>query len=181
MRYSTVYLFHGRGASPLGMVYTLSLILRRKVKEATFIRPSMTHAKLETSPLDAYAGLAPYVSLIRPRSLIVGVELGGLLAAKLQQDNPDLELGVVAISSPTHAEGLGLKPIQSPEVTALYSSMDPVMKDVDWAPYAGTLVDVPWLRDHDANRHKFSLSDILKAVIEGQDVNQAAEDIFPRG
>jgi hypothetical protein len=182
MRYSTVYLFHGRGSSSVGVMHTLSLILQRKVGGVTLIRPNdMPHARLETSPLEAYAELAPYVSLIQPKSLIVGVELGGLLAAKLQQDQPDLELGVVAVSSPTHAEGLGLRHIQSPGLTALYSGLDPVMKDMDWTPYAGNLIDVPWLRDHNVNRHKYSLADILKAVIEGHDSQRAAESIFPRG
>jgi pimeloyl-ACP methyl ester carboxylesterase len=59
-------------------------------------------------------------------SMLVGISLGGLVAAKLLQDHrPDLT--VVTLASPTHADGLLLTKRTTPNLYALYSHKDTVV------------------------------------------------------
>ena len=123
MHFSAIYLLHGKGGSPKGSVWQLEVELRVCQPNQNYVRPLMPH----TDP-----AVLPSVSVQHLRSfdvpegaLIVGVSLGGLVAAKLQEmDRPDLH--VICISSPTHADDTELTRRMEHRVS-IYSSVDEVI------------------------------------------------------
>jgi len=78
-------------------------------------------------------------------SLLIGVSLGGLVGAKLQEDGrPDLT--VICISSPTWADGVVLRERVENRI-AIYSSEDTVItvRTANWPALARKTYDLPWL------------------------------------
>jgi esterase/lipase len=122
-----------------------------------YVRPLLPHSD---------PAVAPWTSVLHLRtlnvpegSLIIGISLGGLVAAKLQElERPDLH--VICISSPTHAEETELITRMEHRV-ALYSSADSVIagRTERW-PQLAAAHDLPWL-DHDTDKHKKALAKIL--------------------
>jgi len=94
---------------------------------------------------------------------IVGVSLGGLVAALAQErtGRPGL---VIAISSPTSYGDVSLVEYDrgSHRRIALYGSHDPVIagRVEDW-PRLADAQDLPWL-DHDTDRHIERLAPIFR-------------------
>jgi pimeloyl-ACP methyl ester carboxylesterase len=168
MIFPAVVLLHGKGGSPNGSVSQLEAELRVCQPNQNYIRPLMPH----TDP-----AVMPSVSVQHLRSLgvpqgtlIIGVSLGGLVAAKLQElERPDLH--VVCISSPTHADDTELTRRMEHRVS-LYSSADSVIagRTERW-PELAEAYDLPWL-DHDTDKHKAPLGRILCAYLQGLDVSQ---------
>jgi esterase/lipase len=126
--------------------------------------------------------VTPLTSIIHLRglavpigSLIVGVSLGGLVAAKLQElDRSDLH--VICISSPTDADETELNTKMEHRV-ALYSSADPVIAGrTDRWPQLADAHDLRWL-DHDTEKHKKALAQILSGYVERLDVTRELAEI----
>ena len=166
MIFPAIYLLHGKGGSPTGSVLQLETELRVCEPNQSYFRPLMPH----TDP-----AVMPSVSVQHLRSLglsegalIIGVSLGGLVAAKLQElERPDLH--VVCISSPTHADDTELTARMEQRVS-LYSSSDSVIAGrTDRWPLLAEAHDLPWL-DHDTDKHKKALGRILCGYVERLDV-----------
>ena len=123
MNFPAIYLLHGRGGSPNGSVMQLETELRVCEPEQNYFRPSMPHSDESVTPLPSMLHLR---GLGVPNgALIIGISLGGLVAAKLQEtERPDLH--VICISSPTHAEDTELT-MKMERRVALYSSGDEVI------------------------------------------------------
>ena len=177
MHFSAIYLLHGKGGSPKGSVWQLEVELRVCQPNQNYVRPLMPH----TDP-----AVLPSVSVQHLRSfdvpegaLIVGVSLGGLVAAKLQEmDRPDLH--VICISSPTHADDTELTRRMEHRVS-IYSSVDEVIagRTERW-PELAEAYDFPWL-DHDTDKHKAALGLILSAYVQKREVSQEVAKIGARG
>src|SRR4051812_26278030 len=100
-----IYLFHGKGGSPAGSVSVLEKALRPNFEGATFARPLLPH---HDPNLPAEHSLAGLTNLHIPQSAtIIGVSLGGLIAARLQEISRQ-DLTVICVSAPTWADGVRL-------------------------------------------------------------------------
>jgi predicted esterase YcpF (UPF0227 family) len=173
MKFTAIYLLHGRGGSPNGSVMQLEAELRGRGLEQNYCRPLMPHSDETVTPLTSIIHLR---SIDVPNgSLIVGVSLGGLVAAKLQElERPDLH--VICISSPTYADETELNTKMEHRV-ALYSSADSVIagRTDNW-PRLAEGHDLSWL-DHDTDKHKKPLAQILCGYVERLDVTREIEEI----
>jgi hypothetical protein len=161
-----IFLFHGKGGSPGGSVLQLEELLRGRFPRTRFVRPALLHGDPEVT---AEASLEGLRNLEIPNgSAVIGISLGGLLAAKLQESGRD-DLHVTCISSPTWADGVTLSQRMTRRL-AVYSSLDPVIKGRtdDW-PQLAQAYDLPWLT-HDTDKHKETLSYIVAADLDNDDV-----------
>ena len=101
-----VYLLHGKGGSPEGTVRKLQTILEQHWPGLDFICPALPH---RDPNIPAEVSVQHLLQLQIPQgSLLVGISLGGLVAARLQEVGRQ-DLQVVAISSPTWADGVTLR------------------------------------------------------------------------
>jgi pimeloyl-ACP methyl ester carboxylesterase len=145
--------------------------LRNCEPTQNFVRPLLPHSDPNVTP---WASLLHLRSLDVPKgALIVGISLGGLVAAKLQElERADLH--VVCISSPTHVNETELNTRMEHRV-ALYSSADPVIagRTEKW-PQLAEAHDLPWL-DHDTDKHKRALAFILRGYLERHDISWELE------
>jgi hypothetical protein len=96
----------------------------------------------------------------------VGISLGGLVAAKLQETGRD-DLQVLAISSPTWADGVALETKGNRRI-AFYSSADQVIAErvSEWPKLASFSRNFAWL-DHDTDRHLKFIARLFDWFLEG--------------
>lgn len=159
-----IYLIHGKGGSPQGSVSKLEPLLREAHPECTYIRVLMPHHDPRV-PTENSVEYLKQMSLAR-NARVIGISLGGLVAAKVQEDSrPDLF--VACVSSPTWADGVRLAK-KMPNRLALYSSKDEVISDrvAEW-PDLADAHDYPWL-SHDTDRHKERICDLLNLWMSGK-------------
>jgi esterase/lipase len=164
-----IYLFHGRGGSPAGSVSVLENALRPDFEGTSFSRPLLLHNDPNVPAEHSLAGL---INLRIPNSsTIIGISLGGLIAARLQEISRQ-DLTVICVSSPTWADGVRLeRPMQ--RRMAIYSSNDEVIKGrtESWPSLADSF-DVQTLT-HDTDQHASLLARAITAYLLGNDVNEA--------
>jgi hypothetical protein len=144
-----IFLFHGKGGSPGGSVLQLEELLRGRFPRTRFVRPALLHGDPEVTAEASFEGLR---NLEIPNgSAVIGISLGGLVAAKLQESGRG-DLHVTCISSPTWADGVALSQRMTRRL-ALYSSLDVVIKGrtANWRQLAQAH-DLPWLT-HDTDKH----------------------------
>jgi hypothetical protein len=160
----SVYLLHGKGGSPEGTVRKLQDVLEQHWPGLDFIRPLMPHHD-PASP--ASASIETLLCMNIPKnSLILGVSLGGLVAAKLQECGRD-DLQVIAISSPTWADDVMLES-RSARRLAFYSSADSVIASRvgKWPELAGFSRDFDWLT-HDTDAHMKHVARVFDWYLQG--------------
>ena len=159
-----VYLLHGKGGSPNGTVKKLQSVMEQHWPGLEFARPKLPHAD-PTVPAEASVEFLHQANLPR-HALALGISLGGLVAAKLQETGRD-DLQVLAISSPTRADGVALEAKGDCRI-AFYSSADQVIakRVSEWPNFASFFRDFTWL-DHDTDRHIKYLARIFDAFLEG--------------
>jgi pimeloyl-ACP methyl ester carboxylesterase len=164
---TTIYLLHGRGGWPGGSVLLLEELLRKSYPGVRYVRPSLPHGR-ENGVQPAERSLEYLRALpIERAALVIGVSMGGLVAAKLQEDGRE-DLQVICISSPTWADGVNLGR-RVPHRLALYSSHDEVIagRTSRW-PQLAEAYDIPWLT-HDTDAHKAPLVRLIIAYMGGSD------------
>jgi pimeloyl-ACP methyl ester carboxylesterase len=169
-----IYVLHGRGGSPEGSAKTIADLLPSGLPPV--IRPTLPHCDPEVTAEESYAQFGLY-----PNSLVIGISLGGLLAAKFQEDHPDFGLKVVTLVSPTHAEGLALTRLR-PDLIALYSTEDPVIGTcANWEDFTDNAFNVPWMKSHNIDNQKHSIALFLTEMLQGNDPREIVESIhqFP--
>jgi len=159
----SAYLLHGKGGRPTGSVLQLDECLRPLLPDVAFHRPTLLHSNPNVLAEHSLADLQ--TKDITPNSIVVGISLGGLVAARLQELGRD-DLTVICISSPTWADDVKLERRMSRRA-AFYSSSDVVItgRTARW-PELADAYDVPWL-SHDTDAHKVSLSLLIAAWIRG--------------
>lgn len=161
---STVYLLHGKGGSPNGTVKKLAEVLEPRWPQLTFIRPEMAHHDPE-APAEASVEQLRQMDLPQ-NALLVGISLGGTVAAALQELGRD-DLHVIAVSSPTWADGVTLRQCPQRRV-ALYSSNDEVIaaRVADWPKLAAISRDFAWLT-HNTDQFLEPLARLFAWYLEG--------------
>jgi pimeloyl-ACP methyl ester carboxylesterase len=159
-----VYLLHGKGGSPAGTVALLQQTFERHWPGLEYVRLGLPHA-VPTVPAEASVEFL-LDSVIPKGALVVGVSLGGLVAAKLQELGRS-DLQVIAISSPTWADRVTLE-CRADQRLAFFSSGDTVIsaRVADWPKLGSFARDFPWL-DHNTDRHLKYLARIFDAFLEG--------------
>jgi len=155
--HSYIYLLHGKGGSPNGSVLQLENELRPRLRGAEFERILMPHS-------DPNVLAEVSVEFLRQRELVrgatvIGVSLGGLVAAKLQEDGRD-DLRVICVSSPTWADGVKLARKMANRI-AIYGTYDDVIagRTEEW-PQLAKAHEVDWLT-HDTDAHKVRLGELI--------------------
>lgn len=159
-------LLHGRGGSPKGSVFQLEQCLRQFFPTASFERPALLHGDPKIPAEESLAGLEDI--RITESSVVIGISLGGLIAARLQETKRK-DLRVFCISSPTWAEQVKLDAKPASRV-AFYSSNDAIIADrVQQWPQLAQAWDIPWL-NHDTDRFKQPLAELITASLRKEDV-----------
>lgn len=161
-----IFLFHGKGGRPGGSVLQLEELLRRRFPHSRFVRPELLHSDPKVTAGESLENLRSLD--ISKYSAVIGISLGGLVAAKLQEIGRD-DLHVTCISSPTWADGVTLSQRMACRL-AFYSSLDKVIegRTSQW-PQLAQAYDLPWLT-HDTDKHKVALSYIVAAAFDNDDV-----------
>jgi pimeloyl-ACP methyl ester carboxylesterase len=160
----SIYLLHGKGGSPQGSVSKLQAALEPRWPAAHFVRPELPHHDPAIAAETSVEALRRMV--IPSAALLIGVSLGGMVAARFQElYRPDVD--VVAISSPTWADGVRLE-TRCDGRLALYSSADDVIRGrtSDW-PAIAEAYDLSWL-SHDTDAHVNALVPLLVAFADGE-------------
>lgn len=161
---SAVYLLHGKGGSPNGTVKKMAEVLEPRWPQLRFLRPEMAHRDPEAP---AEASVEQLAGMDIPKNaLVVGVSLGGTVAAMLQETGRE-DVHVMAISSPTWADGVVLR--QRPERrVAIYSSKDEVIapRVADWPKLAAISRDFEWLT-HNTDQFLEPLAKLFGWYVEG--------------
>jgi pimeloyl-ACP methyl ester carboxylesterase len=165
---TTIYLLHGRGGWPGGSVLLLEELLRKSYPEVRYVRPSLPHGR-ENGVQPAERSLDYLRALpIEPGALVIGVSMGGLVAARLQEEGRE-DLWVICISSPTWADGVTVER-NVPNRLALYSSEDSVIAGrTDRWPLLAEAYDLRWLT-HDTDAHRECLNRLIVAYFSGPGV-----------
>ena len=159
-----VYLLHGKGGSPDGTVRKLQAVLEQHWPGLEFIRPKLPH---HDPNVRAEVSVEDLLQLgISKHSLLVGISLGGLVAAKLQEIGRE-DLQVIAISSPTWADGVVLER-QADRRLAFYSSMDAVIESrvTEWPRLASFQRNLGWLT-HDTDQYLKYIARLFDWYVEG--------------
>ena len=161
-----IFFLHGQGGSSNGTIRLLRDALLPHLTDP----PQITLLDFPSSTADEYYAAVVAVADKFPKgSMLVGVSLGGLVAAKLIQDQrPDLN--VVALASPTYADGIALTNRITPNLYALYSHLDPVVGErTNWGDYTAAHADVDWMSDHNLDAGKNRIGLLLADFIEHGD------------
>jgi pimeloyl-ACP methyl ester carboxylesterase len=177
--FDNLLLLHGKGGSPEGSVKDIETLLRSHYPEkpaSSFQRPRLLHADGEVLAEQSLADLQKRD--IPKDSLVIGVSLGGLLAAKLQEQGRE-DLRVICLNSPTWADSVRLER-KMPKRIAFYSSNDNVIagRTEHW-PGLASAFDLPWLT-HDTSAHARELTPLIIAYLEGRDIAQAIRQVEER-
>jgi pimeloyl-ACP methyl ester carboxylesterase len=168
-----IFLLHGKGGSPQGSVSKLEPLLREAHPEFLYHRLLLPHHDPAVLAEESVEYLREMQ--LPKQSRLIGISLGGLVAAKLQEDSrPDLS--VACVSSPTWADGVRLE-TKPPHRIAIYSSNDNVIADrvSDW-PQLAEAYDLAWLT-HDTDLHKERISALLNRWIASEPLAEAAQSV----
>jgi pimeloyl-ACP methyl ester carboxylesterase len=159
-----VYLVHGKGGSPNGTVAKLQECLQQDWPELKYIRPALPHGD-PAVPAEVSVEFLRNLPL-ETESLVVGISLGGLVAAKLQEESrPDLH--VICISTPTWADGVKLLRRAEHRIS-FYSVADEVISDrIENWPRLAEAYEFPWL-DHDTDKHLAPLTRLVGAYLRSE-------------
>lgn len=154
---------------PNGTVSKIQHVLEPHLPGVSFVRPLLPHHDPESPPEESVEFLKELK--IPKNTLIIGVSMGGLVAAKLQEESrPDLH--VVCISSPTQAKAGSFRLKKKiPNRISFYSSSDEVIAQrvKDW-PKLAQAYDFPWL-NHDTDVHLDRLAKLILGYINGDNLS----------
>ncbi len=168
-----VYLFHGKGGSPKGSVSKIEPLLQEAHVGFFFHRLLLPHSD-PNAPAEKSVKYLQDFSL-PPNAWLIGISLGGLVAAKLQELGRE-DLNVAAISSPTWADGVHLESKPQKRV-AIYSSNDEVIapRTAEW-PNLAESYNFAWLT-HDTDAHKERICKLLNLWLDGKPLAATAQSL----
>ena len=167
-----IFFMHGMGGSSNGTIR----LLRDAMLPCLSDPPAITLLDFPSGTArEYYSAVLAVADQFPTGSMLVGVSLGGLVAARLLQDHrPDLT--VVTLASPTHAEGLALTKRITPNLYALSSHNDPVLGDrTNWGDFTLDHADVDWMADHSIDPQKSSVALVLADFIEHENFMETIE------
>jgi hypothetical protein len=159
-----VYLINGKGDSLGGPEKKLQAVLEEHWPGLNFIRADLPFYD-PRSPADVAVKELLRIE-IPEGSLLVGLGLGGLVAAKLQELGRQ-DLQVIAISSPTWADKVTLES-RAERRLAFYSSQDPIIgsRIANWPQLATFSQDLDWL-DQETGKHLKYIARLFDWYVEG--------------
>jgi pimeloyl-ACP methyl ester carboxylesterase len=169
VEFPAVYLLHGTGGSPEGSVRLLQIELEKCGAQQNYVRPLMPHTNPNVLPSASVEFL--HNIGIPEGALLVGISLGGLVAAKFQEsERPDLY--VFCINSPTWAGDTELH-VWMKHRASLYCSSDEVIagRTEDWPLLAAEAHNLEWLNGHDTDPHKEELAYIIHCYLQAGFLN----------
>lgn len=139
-----------------------------------FKRPQPPYEfKEDASALESYHWLRSYfLPVALYDSVIFGIGLGGLLAAKLQEDYPAKRVSVVAINAPCFEGAINLESMVQNRVAIYSNSYPPIVGRCDWSRFAVQTYDVPWLQNG-IKTTKYGLAHLMTSYMQVE--NLAAE------
>jgi hypothetical protein len=109
-----------------------------------------------------------------PNSVVVGIGLGGLLAARLQEEFAYRGLSVIAVNAPLFEGPIAIQSKVQNRV-AIYSSLyAPISDRCGWLPYTGQAYDAPWFRNGIKNV-KFGLASLIRGYLQNEDIHEDLE------
>lgn len=181
MKFPTIYLLHGKGGSPDGSVLKLQEAMQSfpgsPFKTTNFERPLLAHTASNVTAEESFAHAErQYAPYLKQDALVIGISMGGLIAAKLQETTrPDLS--VIAISSPTGVDNLRLDK-RMPNRVSFYNSADPVIagRTATW-PILAEAYDLVWLT-HETDNHRYSLALFIRTYANGGDLKNEASQLW---
>lgn len=158
MIFPAIYLLHGKGGSPNGSVRLLQGALEPLFPASKFIRPLLPHNKWDEVPSKSVKFLARQA--IPKHALLIGVSLGGTVAAKLQETKRT-DVMVIGVCSPTYSGDVSISKKMGNRVI-IFSKKDEVIRGrvKNWPEFAKTY-DFPWLT-HDIDPHVSRLADLIR-------------------
>lgn len=174
-RFKGHYLIYDRGTPPEEGERLVEIMAAKVGTNHDFYkRPQLPYEfKEDASALESYRWLNSYLLPgVPPNSVIFGIGLGGLLAAKLQEDFPAKRLSVIAINAPCFEESITLNDVISNRIALYSKAYSPIADRCDWIRYAGQAYDLPWLQ-HGTKNTKYGLAYLLTAYMQIE--NLAAE------
>jgi predicted esterase YcpF (UPF0227 family) len=157
-----VYLIQGGGDFTNTPVSKLQAVLEQHWPGLNFVRPDLPDPG---SP--AHVAVKQLLQIEIPEgSLLVGLGLGGLVAARLQELGRQ-DLQVIAIGSPTRADEVILEGWAERRL-AFYSSRDPVIGSgiANWPQLASFSRDLYWL-DQRTDQHLKYIARLFDWYVEG--------------
>lgn len=166
---NTIYLFHDRGVGP-ETLQKLEEILRNALPDTNYVAPYLPHTHTGISAEDSYNRVNSKFRF-PVGSVIIGVGLGGLIAAKIQETaRPDLK--IVAIAAPTQEDKVILEK-KIPGRLALYSTKDDLIKpNTNWELFSFEAHDYTPLMFHNVEDNNYMLAFLVKTWLEGKSVEK---------
>jgi predicted esterase YcpF (UPF0227 family) len=160
MKFKTIYLLHGIGGSPKGSMSKIQSALELKYPEVVFVRPLLPCNDLKSPPEESVKFLENLN--IPQKSLIIGKSLGGLVAAKLQEDSRT-DLHILCFCAPTEKGNVKLTKKMANRVS-YYSSNDDVISDriANWPKFAENY-EVSWMNHREFDDH---LKDVVSLIVD---------------
>ena len=159
-----VYLIHGKDESTDGPAKKLQALLEQHWPGLDFTRRDIPFYDLKR-PADV--AVKELLQIPMPQSsLLVGLGLGGLVAARLQELGRQ-DLQVLAISSPTWADEVSLESWAERRL-AFYSSQDPIIgsRIANWPQLASFSQDLDWL-NQETGKHLKYIARLFDWYVEG--------------
>ena len=159
-----VYLIHTKDEATDGPVKKLQSLLEQHWPGLDFTRRDIPFHDLKR-PADV--AVKELLRIPMPQSsLLVGLGLGGLVAARLQELGRQ-DLQVLAISSPTWADEVILESWAERRL-AFYSSQDPIIgsRIANWPQLASYSQDMDWL-DQETGKHLKYIARLFDWYVEG--------------
>jgi len=161
-----IFLFHDRGEDPENLEPFVEL-LKKFLPDSRFIVPYLPHYNIGIKLVDSLQFILTR-QYFPSNSVIVGVGIGGLLAAKFQEDYRK-DITVIAIASPTHAEDIQLRE-KIDQRWAIFSSHDKQLVSSDnWEDFTTFVCQYTPLLFHDINVSKYNLAYIISQYLKGKE------------
>jgi len=171
-RFKKVYLLQGQEDNSGEVVKTISKILAKHAGVQVAIPHIPEYEEMRADV--ALKVLQDNISHMEPNSLLVGISLGGLLAAALQEANPEHNFNVFAISSYTSDVGVMLMEYRVQRIS-LFSSLENSLFN-DWRKYTPYTYDVPWLQ-HGPEISKYTLSHLIYSYLNKSTIRKEIEEL----
>ena len=177
--FQDVCFLHGRGEGANALKKIQELI-QRNHKKPTYSTPLLPHADPKVAAETSLEWMERFVPFLTPGMLMIGVNLGGLLAAKIQENHPELDLSVFALVAPTSCDGVRLEKKMNKRVVLYSTAADASIKGhcEDWPEFTDQAFDVSWLM-HDIDLARYSIAYLITCYMKGWNIAHQVETLFP--
>ena len=163
----TIHIVHGQGQSPTGLVARLASWLTDKGYNTQ--TPLLPHVDPKLSGMESVSALNTFIG--HGPAVVVGLGLGGFVAAKLQEHRSDLT--VLAVSAPDISDHFDVKPATGGRRIYVHSSAKNSVlrgKTARWLGQA-EFFDLLWLDHHDPQFVEH-IGNMVLTIVQGGDFRE---------